>query len=608
MNTLTRIALGAAVLGSAKINAAHVERVAFQSEGTEIVGQLYLPEGNAQGAARPAVVVTGSWTSVKEQMPANYAKALAAKGYIALTFDFRGWGESGGDFRYVEDPVAKTKDIIAAAAFLADRAEADPTRVSALGICASAGYAIDAAVESQHIAAVAVVAPWLHDSEIVDEIYGGQESIDQLVQASREALDRFEKTGELTTVPAAGDEGSSAIMQQAPYYTDPNRGLIPEYDNQFNIATWEPWLTYDAIRTAGLIKKPLILVHSQAAAIPQGARKFSERMGSNGKMVWLDNATQFEFYDDEATIKRATAEVAKFLDSLESIETQDSAAIRTLIEAVATLADLGNFTALQTLYADEVLVDYTSLVGGQPELKSASKLMTEWANVLPGFDRTRHQILDIEVSLSGRSAEASAQIVADHWVEDLHWQVSGRYHYRLENDDSWRIAYHQFVVEAEQGTRDVFGPATANAKRNPAPYIERQKSVAAVRSFLESLEAKDMERFENLWAEDAVQDMPYSPEGFPKRVSGRENLVRHYANWPEISGRADFTSHLVIYPTQDPQLVFAEWRGDVEVIPTGRKYLQTYGGLFHVEKGKIALFREYYDPAAFSHAFGLSAI
>ena len=72
-----------------------------------------------------------------------------------------------------------------------------------------------------------------------------------------------------------------------------------------------------------------------------------------------------------------------------------------------------------------------------------------------------------------------------------------------------------------------------------------------------------------------------------------------------MSGDADFTSQLVFYPMTDPEMVFAEWKGDVDIIPTGRKYKQNYGGLFHVEDGKITLFREYYDPAPFVYAFGL---
>ncbi|MEM9978360.1 MAG: nuclear transport factor 2 family protein, partial [Cyanobacteria bacterium P01_D01_bin.2] len=107
------------------------------------------------------------------------------------------------------------------------------------------------------------------------------------------------------------------------------------------------------------------------------------------------------------------------------------------------------------------------------------------------------------------------------------------------------------------------------------------------------------------WAEDAVQDMPFSPEGFPKRVEGRDNLIQHYAAWPEISGDASFTDELVFYPMADPTMVFAEWRGVVDILPTGRLYEQQYGGLFHVVDGQIQLFREYYNPIVFSVAFGL---
>ena len=128
----------------------------------------------------------------------------------------------------------------------------------------------------------------------------------------------------------------------------------------------------------------------------------------------------------------------------------------------------------------------------------------------------------------------------------------------------------------------------------------------AVLDFLTALETKDMDAFAGVWAEDAVQDMPYSPEGFPKRVSGKKNILDHYAGWPENSGSADFTSELIYYPMKNPEMIFVEFKGDVDIIPTGRKYLQTYGGLFYVEDGKIKLFREYYDPELFSYAFGLN--
>ena len=285
---------------------------------------------------------------------------------------------------------------------------------------------------------------------------------------------------------------------------------------------------------------------------------------------------------------------------------KDEAQIKTIVESVGILADTRNFEALEELYAPEVELDYTSLAGGEVELKSPQAIMAQWAGVLPGFSLTRHEVSNIKVSSNGQTATTTADITASHWVSDLFWQVKGDYVYRLAKDeDHWLITAHQFNLKEENGTRDVFGPAIENATANPVAYIKRQQTKQAVRDFLTSLETKDMEKFASIWAEDAVQDMPYAPEGFPKRVNGKGNLIAHYAAWPENSGEADFTSQLVLYPMQNPEIVFAEFKGDVDIIPTGRKYEQHYGGLFYVENGKIKLFREYFGPESFKYAFGL---
>ncbi len=285
----------------------------------------------------------------------------------------------------------------------------------------------------------------------------------------------------------------------------------------------------------------------------------------------------------------------------------DIAALKSLVHAVAVYADNGEFDALEQLFAQEILVDYSSLSGAEAEVKSPEALMTQWASLLPGFEQTLHQIGTIEVSVEGDRASAHAKVVADHYVNQLHWQVSGSYDYQfIRQQQDWLISAIQFNLVDERGTRDVFAPAAANAKAQPVAYLQRQQSQAAVKAFLRSLESKDMSSFAELWAEDVVQDMPFSPEGHPKRVVGKANILELYANWPNVARDADFTSNLVFYPTQDPQTLFVEFTGDVQVIPTGRHYQQTYAALFHVENQKITLFREYYNPAPFSWAFALN--
>jgi uncharacterized protein len=64
----------------------------FFSGGVPLAGRMH--RDRAAGVGRqPAVLVTGSWLTVKEQMPDRYAAALAERGYTALTFDFGGLGE-----------------------------------------------------------------------------------------------------------------------------------------------------------------------------------------------------------------------------------------------------------------------------------------------------------------------------------------------------------------------------------------------------------------------------------------------------------------------------------------------------------------------------------
>ncbi len=298
-----------AVLGLGSTQAAQMQRVTFESNGQTLVGNLYLPDNYQENQQIPGVVVTGSWTSVKEQMAGTYAAQLADKGYAALAFDFRGWGESKDPVMFVENPQRKTEDVIAAAQFLTTRPEVNAGKVAGVGVCASAGYMAGAALQSEALQSIALVAPWLHDEEIVDAVYGGKEGVQSLIAASRQAEANFQATGKSTVVLAASNTDETAIMHKAPYYTETDRGLIPEYDNKFNITSWEHWLTYDAIQTADHLKKPTLLVHSEAAAIPQGVKKFADRMGLNAVAVWLENVTQFDFYDNQKYITHAVNEV-----------------------------------------------------------------------------------------------------------------------------------------------------------------------------------------------------------------------------------------------------------------------------------------------------------
>ncbi|MDY6902558.1 MAG: alpha/beta hydrolase [Cyanobacteriota bacterium] len=294
-----------------------INRVTFQSEGEKLVGNLYLPDSYKQGDKLPAVVVTGAWMTIKEQMPATYAQKLADKGFAALAFDFRTFGESGGKLRGFESPTEKIKDIKSAVGFLQTVNAVDSNKIAGLGICASAGYMVEAAAEDSRIKSLVTVAPWIHNPEIVNTVYGGEKAIQEKIEISEAARKQFEETGKAEVVPAASQTNPKAPMfGELPYYTDSQRGAIPQWDNEFAVMSWKEWLTFNPMPKAKNINVPTLFVHSEKAAIPEGAKQFFQNIPTeNKKFVWLENRAQFDFYDQDKTVNQAVYEVANHLQS-----------------------------------------------------------------------------------------------------------------------------------------------------------------------------------------------------------------------------------------------------------------------------------------------------
>jgi uncharacterized protein len=104
------------------------------------------------------VVAVGPLSSVKEQAAGAYAQAMAERGYGALAFDYRYFGQSDGQPRQVENPEANIEDIRnAATALLADdRLTGLP--LFGLGICFGAGPMVRSVAEGSRFRAFAGVA------------------------------------------------------------------------------------------------------------------------------------------------------------------------------------------------------------------------------------------------------------------------------------------------------------------------------------------------------------------------------------------------------------------------------------------------------------------
>ncbi|MBF2029687.1 MAG: alpha/beta hydrolase [Oscillatoriales cyanobacterium C42_A2020_001] len=286
-----------------------VNRITFQSEGEKMVGNLYLPASYKPGDKLPGVVVTGAWTTVKEQMPAVYAQRLAAKGFAALAFDFRYWRESGGGTRQYESPAAKVQDIKNAVAYLKTLPVVDSDRIGGLGICASAGYMAKAVAEDANFKSFATVAAWLHDPRSLSALFG-VETVQRRDALGKAARQKFDRTGKVEYVPAYAQTDSNAAMSgDLSYYGSRERGVIPQWTNRFAVMSWHEWQNFNGMEIAAKIQAPTLIVHSDGSALPDNARKFYSQLGGQKQLVWAEGQ-HLDFYDRDPQVSTAVEAVA----------------------------------------------------------------------------------------------------------------------------------------------------------------------------------------------------------------------------------------------------------------------------------------------------------
>ena len=134
-----------------------VEAVTFHHRGVALAGTLKLPD---MEQPVPAVVQGPGWLGLRgAKLYEPYHDALLAAGIAVLVFDYRGFGESGGDATYL-DPMGQVEDWIAANTYLQTRPEIDGARIGAFGSGGTGGgNAVVAAALDERIKAVVSQVP-----------------------------------------------------------------------------------------------------------------------------------------------------------------------------------------------------------------------------------------------------------------------------------------------------------------------------------------------------------------------------------------------------------------------------------------------------------------
>ena len=114
--------------------------------------------------------------------------------------------------------------------------------------------------------------------------------------------------------------------------------------------------------------------------------------------------------------------------------------------------------------------------------------------------------------------------------------------------------------------------------------------------------AMTREAYANLWTEDAVHEYPYAPAPYPPKLEGRDTITSYIANVAQSATNWSFTN-FSFSATSDPDTVYVEFEGSALVVATGKTLKQIYVGRITLREGKIAHFREFWNPGWILEAF-----
>ena len=273
--------------------------VEFYSEGFKLCGDVYLPDGLASDETRSAVLLCHGYTGVKDLYLPDNARVLNEAGYVVMTFDYKGWGDSEGVSPNRLVPYSRVADVQAAMTFLGLQTEVNENSIGIYGT--SYGGAIVSwvgAVDPRAKCIVSVVgighgARWMSRVRRMDEWF-------DLLERSKSDREQRALTGRSEMVDRAEillpDRQSAELAAAARRNNPAAVGTIPVEYVDDTIGFNPEWIV------GRISPRPILFITSDDdRLVPQEeSEQLYAHAGEPKKLVVLNGVGHYEVYIEPA--------------------------------------------------------------------------------------------------------------------------------------------------------------------------------------------------------------------------------------------------------------------------------------------------------------------
>lgn len=293
----------ASATGVVQAGTATMQNIEFNNNNIRMSGNLYFPAGFNQSGKYATIICVHPGGGVKEQTAGLYAQMLAEQGFVTLAFDASHQGASGGEPRFLDDPMRRVGDIYCAVDYLVSLPYVDAARIGALGVCAGSGTTVKAVSTERRIKALATVSA-VDVGAATRKGWDGKAPVsEQMKMLDAVAKQRTaEKAGAAPVyvpyVPQIGDTTAPRDLQQAAdYYLTP-RGQHPNAPNKLLLTSLSAMVSFTGFDRAGeLLTQPVMIIAGSEAGSLWHSQELHAKAAGPKELFILEGATHMDLYD-----------------------------------------------------------------------------------------------------------------------------------------------------------------------------------------------------------------------------------------------------------------------------------------------------------------------
>jgi len=274
------------------------ERITYYSDGLKLSGILSTPDSS--GAKRfPGVVLVPGFMSTADAFFPGFAEELKAGGFVSLTMDFRGFGESEG-VRGEVIPYLQIYDASNAISYLQSRPEVDPNKIAILGVSLGGGEVAYIAARDRRVKAVASMV-LVGDGVRRMRKFRTEEQWQTLMQKVQEDRINRAVTGKSKEFRGFLKEGTDSVLIMPPDLTSSLKDaeqVEDEKGNSTTLATVDGWLAYKPEEIINKVSPtPILFVQAEKDELEADDADILYRKAKEPKKLFtLKDGVHFDVY------------------------------------------------------------------------------------------------------------------------------------------------------------------------------------------------------------------------------------------------------------------------------------------------------------------------